>query len=410
MKGLAVAAAIATVMLFALAGAAEEMTLTRFDRAAADVSVSQGVEGSVKFSLQSADGGGKFLAMEFERVPEATTAYVKLPLAKAIAANAARFDGLTMRVAGDGSATYGLIEMITGNNGRYQAVFPLTSTRWTTVAIRWDDFFANGDKSQAFMDPAIAEGFAFGSREKWASAKYAVADIALAKIPARPAVIARAGSDRFAHLAANLAKGAPVTIVAFGDSITAGVKVAEANRADKLYFHYIARGLEKAFPGAQVTTVNAGVGGESFGRAIVRMGHQVNAAKPDLVVILFGANDAGSDHPVERVRHELSVMLDHLLTETQADVLVLSPTVGAYKTELLDEYAAMYKAVAAEKAVAYFDLRAAQKALAAPQRERLLYTDQTHMVEYGHERSGEMVLGYILETIGAAPAAVAGNQ
>ena len=71
--------------------------------------------------------------------------------------------------------------------------------------------------------------------------------------------------------------------------------------------------------------------------------------------ITVGVNDAGSDHAVARVRHELSVMIDHLICETGADILVLSPTIGACKVDLQDQYAAMYKDVAAEKGVAYLD-------------------------------------------------------
>ena len=126
---------------------------------------------------------------------------------------------------------------------------------------------------------------------------------------------------------------------------------------------------------------------------------------PDLVIILFGANDAGSDHPVERVRHELATIIDHLILETQADVLVLSPTVGAYKIDLLDQYAAMYKDLAAEKGVAFFDLRAAQKALPQDEQDRLLHDDKTHMVEYGHEKTGELLLSYVLSTLKPSPAA-----
>jgi len=403
----AVAAGTILVLLLAGFAAGEDLILCDFESTgASEVTISQAVEGSVKYTLDSDAAHGRYLAMEFDRLPESTTAYVKLPIAKKMAADAARYDGLTMKVSGDGSTTYGVIEMTTGNNGRFVGVFPLTSTEWRSVSIRWDDFVAIGDKSQAFMDASLAESFSFGSREQWGSAKYAVDDISLAAIPPQPPVVARQGTDHFMHLAAKLARGEPVTIAAIGDSITVGVKVAEADRADKLYFHYVARGLEAAFPPAKATAVNAGIGGESFGRGLVRVGHQVDAAQPDLVIILFGANDAGSDHMVERVRHELSAMIDHLIAETSADILVLSPTVGAYKIELLDRYAEMYKEVAAEKGVAFFDLRAAQKALPQQEQDRLLYTDKTHMVEYGHRRSGEMILSYVLSVIRPAPSGI----
>ena len=208
MRALTLAAALVPMMLIAGLASADSLPLADFDGAAPDITVAQGLEGSVSFSLDGDPRGGKCLAVEFTRLGESTTAYVKLPIAAAIAESGSKFDGLTMKVRGDGSATYGLIEIVNdAHNGRYQAVFPLTSKDWTTVAIRWSDFFANGDKAKAFLDPSTVMSFAFGSRERWASARYAVDDIALAAIPAPAPVVARPGTDRLAHFGGKARQG-----------------------------------------------------------------------------------------------------------------------------------------------------------------------------------------------------------
>ncbi len=92
---------------------------------------------------------------------------------------------------------------------------------------------------------------------------------------------------------------APLRIVAFGDSTTAPRSTVESVYADRLPTLLAESGIE-----AEV--VNAGRGGSHTGHladharfriphALDRLGVDVRAARPDLVVVQFGINDSWVD-------------------------------------------------------------------------------------------------------------------
>jgi lysophospholipase L1-like esterase len=79
----------------------------------------------------------------------------------------------------------------------------------------------------------------------------------------------------------------PLTIVAFGDSITAP--------RGKLRVYPTLLEEELTARGRKVRVVNAGVGGNTTEQAKVRFETDVLAHKPDVAVVFFGANDAAVD-------------------------------------------------------------------------------------------------------------------
>lgn len=80
---------------------------------------------------------------------------------------------------------------------------------------------------------------------------------------------------------------AQTTIVAFGDSTTA------ARPGVTVYSQLLAQELPGE--GSQYTIINAGVGGNTTAMAAARFEKDVLAAKPQIVVIQFGINDAAID-------------------------------------------------------------------------------------------------------------------
>jgi acyl-CoA thioesterase-1 len=75
------------------------------------------------------------------------------------------------------------------------------------------------------------------------------------------------------------------TIVALGDSLTAGLGVAE----DRAYPAQLARRLQA--DGYNYQVVNAGVSGETSSGARSRMEWVISSLKPDIVILETGAND-----------------------------------------------------------------------------------------------------------------------
>lgn len=94
------------------------------------------------------------------------------------------------------------------------------------------------------------------------------------------------------HVARALAAGRPVVIIAFGSSSTYGTG---ASARDKTYPSRLASLLARRIPGAKITVLNRGVGGETARRMLERVAADVVAAHPDLVIWQVGTNDVLRD-------------------------------------------------------------------------------------------------------------------
>ncbi|MBU6458324.1 MAG: SGNH/GDSL hydrolase family protein [Bradyrhizobium sp.] len=89
------------------------------------------------------------------------------------------------------------------------------------------------------------------------------------------------------HVARKLAAGQPVVIVAFGSSSTQGWG---SSSPAFTYPNRLAAQLHRHYPGADITVLNHGVGGEDAPEMMKRLQTSVIDAKPDLVIWQVGTN------------------------------------------------------------------------------------------------------------------------
>jgi lysophospholipase L1-like esterase len=89
------------------------------------------------------------------------------------------------------------------------------------------------------------------------------------------------------HVAKKLADGKPVVIIAFGSSSTAGTG---ASGPDFTYPNRLAAQLKRHYPTANITVVNAGIGGEDAPEMMKRLQTTVIDKQPDLVIWQVGTN------------------------------------------------------------------------------------------------------------------------
>jgi lysophospholipase L1-like esterase len=89
------------------------------------------------------------------------------------------------------------------------------------------------------------------------------------------------------HVAGKLASGEPVVIVAFGSSSTSGYG---ATSPEFTYPNRLAAQLRRQYPGADITVVNRGKGGDDAPEMMKRLQEQVIDMKPDMVIWQVGTN------------------------------------------------------------------------------------------------------------------------
>jgi lysophospholipase L1-like esterase len=146
--------------------------------------------------------------------------------------------------------------------------------------------------------------------------------------------------ERLPRVRAKLAAGEPVTVVALGDSITTYFGNNSRDRGDykvpmdAAYYGVFAGYLRLARPEATIRVINKGIGGETADRGLKRVEQDVLSHNPDLVFVMYGANDGrfgtaeGKPGPNRgQFRTKLKQIVGKIRA-TGADVILVAPTMS----------------------------------------------------------------------------------
>lgn len=118
----------------------------------------------------------------------------------------------------------------------------------------------------------------------------------------------------------------PVTIVAFGDSVTQGVMEHQVLDSAAVYHRQLQEHLEALFPTTSFSTFNAGVSGDNVVNALGRVERDVLARDPDLVLIAFGLNDSlKGEEELGDFKNGLAVIVEKIRQGCKADVILITP-------------------------------------------------------------------------------------
>ena len=123
------------------------------------------------------------------------------------------------------------------------------------------------------------------------------------------------------HVAGKLASGQPIVIVAFGSSSTQGWG---SSSPEFNYPNRLATQLHRQYPGADITVLNRGVGGEDAPEMMKRLQTAVIDNKPDLVIWQVGTNAVLRNlDPVETAK----MVSDGVarIQEADADLVLVDP-------------------------------------------------------------------------------------
>lgn len=190
-----------------------------------------------------------------------------------------------------------------------------------------------------------------------------------------------------ARVAAMLEAGAePVRIVCFGDSVT-GLYYHTGGR--RTYSDMLQIALQRLYPAASVTVMNAGISGNNTVNALARIETDVLAHHPDLVTVMFGLNDI-----TNLTMEQYAGNLTSIITQCRAagsEVLLCTPN-AVEETERrpsakLEKYIAALRKVAVDSSVPVVDCYAAYQQVRAkdPLAFAFLMSDEIHPNMDGHK-------------------------
>ncbi len=150
----------------------------------------------------------------------------------------------------------------------------------------------------------------------------------------------------------DLKSGCDVTIVAFGDSITAGYAVRRG------FPSFWMEWLQKKYPEAKVEMINSGVSGDTTMDGLARLDWSVLSYEPDLVTINFGINDCVLRLGLEEFEMNFVEMVRRIRAGPGSEILLLSSQpleTPPYDGLVLDYYQAIER-VAREMDVGFVDV------------------------------------------------------
>lgn len=134
------------------------------------------------------------------------------------------------------------------------------------------------------------------------------------------------------------------TVLVFGDSLVAGYGLP----AEQGFVAQLQAALDAQ--GADIKLINAGVSGDTTGGGLARLDWAL-ADKPDAVLLELGANDMLRGLPVDRVRENLTAILERLRAENIPVLLAgmranrgLGPDYVAEYDRLFQDLASQYDA------------------------------------------------------------------
>jgi lysophospholipase L1-like esterase len=204
------------------------------------------------------------------------------------------------------------------------------------------------------------------------------------------------------HVASKLAAGAPVMIVAFGSSSTSGWG---STSPEFTYPNRLAEQLHRKYPGADITVVNRGRGGEDAPEMMTRLQVAVLDMKPDLVIWQVGTNAVLRDQdPAETAK-----LVEDGVARIQAsgaDLVLVDPQYSPKVTEKAESASRMVQLlskVAALRHVGFFPrfevMRQWHERQALPI-DSFVIADGLHMNDWGYACFAQLLGDDIIKSVG----------
>ena len=143
-----------------------------------------------------------------------------------------------------------------------------------------------------------------------------------------------------------LVENGPITIVAFGDSVTHGAVGAGEIDYESVYWNRLKKKINAVRNYVPVNVINAGIGGITAAGSLKRLDAHVLSHSPDLVIVCFGLNDVNSELN-EYVEALEEIFMRCLKAGT--DVIFMTPNMlNTYVSEYTEPQYKEYAAVTAD--------------------------------------------------------------
>ncbi|MDH6256942.1 SGNH/GDSL hydrolase family protein [Bradyrhizobium sp. BR13661] len=205
------------------------------------------------------------------------------------------------------------------------------------------------------------------------------------------------------HVANKLIAGKPVVIVAFGSSSTSGYG---ASSPDFNYPNRLAAQLRRQYPTADITVINAGVGGEDAPEMMKRLQTAVIDVHPDMVIWQVGTNAVLRNLDPGDTAKMVEDGITRIQAAGDADVVLVDPQYSPRVTQRPENASRMVKLlgkVAELRHVGIFPrfevMRDWHEKQALPV-ESFVIADGLHMNDWGYACFAQLLGDDIIRSVG----------
>ncbi len=306
------------------------------------------------------------------------------------------YQGISFRVRGNGSDEWGCLNINNGSRCGGVVYFPVKNTDWVEYNVAFADMAPSGDHTCGLPRNVPVGDFGYlGFGDYWRiktgnlpreTFEYEVADLKLLpsvpsrfeKIQYRPMPLEKA--------IAKMKKGEKVSILCFGDSITAGTGLKD--RARESYPVLVGPELAKIFNNPNITSAGAATGGAHTYQSIGWLDRDLEqGGMPDIATMLIGYNNCSAAQSAEVYRAQLEMWIQRLTRLTRGQcAIVLIPTVpGVPRFSTQDYMAEVTREVARKYGCAIAPLDKAVKAIGPKDYRSKYLVDSVHPNAAGHQ-------------------------
>ena len=189
-----------------------------------------------------------------------------------------------------------------------------------------------------------------------------------------------------------LEMGTPVTVVSYGNSITAG---GEASSTELRFQYRWAKHLKRIFPKAKLKIEDVSIPGHTSKQGVEWWDDYIGKTYPDLVIVGWGMNDhnilsaGGKGNALDQYRKNLIILVGMIKERKKAEVILYSSCppnddwhYGSHSMEL---YALATKQAALESNCAYVDVYNTWKIVLERKDQSSLFGNNiNHPNDFGH--------------------------
>lgn len=322
-----------------------------------------------------------------------------------------KFNGLSFKVKGDGSANWGVITVGTGA-WSYSYFFPVDNRDFREYRVHFSDFqVANSSNGKPLNSPgALSVGgfelLRFGDRwkithnnQRIARFTYTVADVRLINDAVPELKIGKYSHPSYKKQFEALKKGEKFNILCLGDSITAGTALKQPDSAR--YAAVLQKNLRAALKNRQISVVSKGVGGARLFDTLNWMKRDLSGTPPHLITLMIGYNNKSVAQPPEVFKQQLLMWVDRVIAHTEGkSAIILIPTLPGqeHRFAMQDDFAQAVREVAKERNLLCCPVDQAFKALGRDKISEYM-ADFAHPNAAGHRLFAKTLGDFIISQV-----------